>query len=186
MKFRNFAILALLTLATSLGFGQAAAPAPAPEVQIAPSATFSLSAQAIALPGNKQTVAGTVIGGTFAITKNFSLREDNVLSPAANLQAYLGGVQYALPILSTKLNNVSSTLNGNLLQFYVTASVGVDHISSSGNDVQHYAFLGGGGINYDPTGSGKFSANLIEVRYAKLPGYANSTAIVSSGVKLGW
>lgn len=153
--------------------------------QPAPSTTFNLQASAMSLSGHKQTVPGTVIGGTLAITPNFSIREDNVLVPAGNLQAFLGGFQYALPVLSKKVDS-STLLNGNAFQFYLTGSVGAVHIGSSAGDIQHIGVLGGGGLNYDPTGKGKFSVNLFEVRYAKLPGYANNTAIVSSGLKLGF
>src|SRR5258708_17099702 len=138
----------------------------------APSDTFSMDAQAISLPGGKQTAAGTVVGGTFAITQNFALRSDNLIAPGANLSAYLGGFNYNLPVLSRKLNNMSPNLDGSRFQFYITASVGVDRLSPASGDVrQHYAALVGGGVRYDASGSGRFSVNLAEVRWAKLPGY---------------
>jgi hypothetical protein len=51
---------------------------------------------------------------------------------------------------------------------------------------QHFAAVAGGGVNYDPTSSGNFSLNLIEVRWGHFPGFNNSTALISSGVKLSW
>ena len=153
----------------------------------APTTTFNLTASAIALPGNHTTVAGTVVGGTFAITPNFSLRDDNLIVPAANLDGFFGGIEYNLPRLSTSLNNISPNLNGNSFQFYLTGSFGVDRITpSTGAVIQHYAALAGGGVRYDPTSTGHFTVSLAEVRWAKLPGYANSTAIVSTGFKISW
>lgn len=149
----------------------------------APFSAFSLTAQPIALPGNHQTVAGTVAGITFTPTQNFDLREDNIIVPGQNLQAFLGGFNYRLPVISTKLNNISPNVNGYRFQFYVTGSVGVDRITLPDATRQHYAFLAGGGINYDITGSGTWTMG-VEVRYAKFPGLANNTAIVSVGPTL--
>lgn len=140
--------------------------------------TFALTATAVSLPGGGQTIAGSVAGITFTPTANLDLREDNLLASGA--QGFFGGFNYRLPVLSTKLNNMSPTLNGYRFQFYVTASAGVDRITSGVVTAQHYAFLAGGGINYDLTGSGRWTFGG-EVRYAKLPGLANNTAIVSVG-----
>jgi len=149
--------------------------------------TFSITSQAVALPGGKQTVAANITGGTFSITPNFALRNDNIIPGASVLSGYFGGAQYTIPDLSAKLQNLSPFLNGNNFQFYVTASAGVDRIAMpTGDTKQHYAFLGGGGVNYAPNGNRVFSVNLFEVRYAKLPGYANNTVIVSTGVKLNF
>ncbi len=78
-------------------------------------------------------------------------------------------------------------LNPSAFQLYVTGSVGVDDVSeANGPTKQHIAVLAGGGLNYDPTGTGKFSVNLVEVRYARLPGVENNTAIVASGLRLSF
>ena len=143
--------------------------------------TFSLTAQPVALPGGGHTVAGTVAGFTFSPTPNVDLRSDNIFVAGSGFKGFFGGFNYRLPILSTKLNNVSPNVSGFRFQFYLTASAGIDQITSgSGKTQQHYAFLAGGGVNYDLTASGKFSFGA-EVRYAKLPGLANNTAIVSVG-----
>lgn len=155
-----------------------------PPPAVAPSSTFSLSAQAIALPGNHQTVAGTIMGAKFNLTPKLALRSDNLLVPASDLQGYYGGFDYVLPAISNKIQNTSSTLDGNHLQVYLTASVGINRIVPAvGVTQQHYSFLAGGGLRYDPLGSKNFSIN-VEVRWAKLPGYANSTAIVSASPTL--
>jgi hypothetical protein len=143
--------------------------------------SFSLTAQAAALPGGGQTVAATDVGFTKAITPNFSLRDDNILAPSNAMQFYGGGGTYFLPtsFLSKTLLNPSS------LQPYVTASIGVDRIvPASGPSGQHIAMLVGGGLNYKPA-TGVW-VNLFEARYAKLPGLANNTAIISSGFTLNF
>lgn len=148
------------------------------------SSTFSLTAQPLSLPGGKQTVVGTLSGMTLSITPNFDLRDDNIIAPGNNFQGFFGGFNYRLPVLGAKLNAVSPNINGNRFQFYLTGSVGVSRITSSTlPTVQHYAFLGGGGVNYDLTGSGRWTFGA-EVRYAKLPGLNNNTAIVSVGPSL--
>ena len=153
-----------------------------------PSNTFSLDAQALSLPYPGHAAAGTLAGGSFAVTPNFSLRSTNLIVPGASFGAYFGGVEYALPVLSGKLNNASPNLAGSQFRFYVQASAGVDRISQAGapDPAQHIAFLGGGGVDYAPKADGKFSVRLVEVDYAKLPGLANNTVVVSSGVKLSF
>lgn len=148
-----------------------------------PTKTFSVISQAIALPGGKQTVAANITGGLFSITPNFSLRSDNVIATGNGFTANFGGIQYNLPVLSRKLNDMSPNLSGSDFRFYVTASAGVDRPATGGS---HYAFLAGGGVDYAPAHNRVFSVNLVEVRWAKLPGYNNSTAIVASGIKLSF
>src|SRR5262245_12944995 len=128
------------------------------QVTIAPTRTFSLSASAVALRGKTTTVAATVLGGTFQITDKFSLRQDSILGQAGDFTGYYGGVEYNLPGLSKKLNAISQ-FDANHLQFYVTASVGIDRVPGNGVDVQHYSYLGGGGARYSPNGDGRFSVN---------------------------
>jgi opacity protein-like surface antigen len=170
-----FAAVCLFTLPT---VAQTVAKPPAPPEN---QGSFSLNAQAVALPGGGQTVAATDVGATFAITTNFSLRDDNILAPSNGMQFYGGGGNYFLPtsfLAKTKLSPSS-------FQPYVTASLGVDRIvPASGPSQQHIAFLIGGGLNYKPT-SGVW-VNLFEARYAKLPGLAVNTAIVSSGFTLNF
>lgn len=141
--------------------------------------TFALTASPITLPNNKTTLVGTIAGVSLTVTNNFDLRQDNILVPAGDFAGYFGGFNYRLPVFSTKLNNISPTLSGERFQFYITASAGTG-TTPSGN---HVSFLAGGGVNYDLTGSGRWTMG-VEVRYAKLPGYANNTAIVSLGPSL--
>ena len=161
-------VAALLLALSSLAFGQ--------------TQTFSLSLSPISLPGNKQTVVGTDSGFTFSPTAKLDLREDNILAPGQNFQGFFGGFNYRLPILQTKLNNASPNVNFLRFQFYLTASAGIDRITLA-ETRQHYAFLAGGGLLYDLTGSGTWTLGA-EVRYAKFPGLSNSTAVVAAGPAL--
>ncbi len=138
--------------------------------------TFSLTASAISLPGGGHTVAGTVAGATLNVTQNVALRSDNIIANGSDFKGFFGGFNYQLPVLGKKLNNASPNLDGARFHFYVTASAGVDQVG----DKQHYAFLAGGGVYYDLTSSGSWNFGG-EVRWAKLPGLANNTAIVTAG-----
>lgn len=148
------------------------------------SPTFTLNASV--LSGGQNLGAATDIGATFAVTKNWLLRSDNIIAPSVNTEGFFGGVQYNLPQLANLLKNTN--LNSSHFQFYASAALGAarTQIGATGTPVNHFAALAGGGVNYDPTGTGKFSLNLAEVRWAKMPGWANSTVIVSSGLQLGW
>jgi hypothetical protein len=140
--------------------------------------SFSLSAQAMSLSAKTGAIPATDIGGTFKVTSNLSLRSDNLI--AANTTGYFGGMQYFLP--SAKFL-AKTNFDPAAFQFYVTASGG--EVRTTG--FQHPGFLAGGGINYDPTGSGHFTVNLIEVRAARLPYVsAGVVPLVSAGIKLGF
>lgn len=176
--FRSRLLTALLLLFASFSFGQSALPATPAPVTVPATQSFSFTANALALPGHSQTVAAAVVGGTFAITDKFSLRQDNIIANSNAMNGYYGGFQYELPQLSKKLNNVS-IFDASQFHFYVTASAGVDHVGSA----QHYSFLAGGGVNY---GSGKLSYNLAELRLLIAPGFANKVPLFSSGIKFSF
>lgn len=145
------------------------------------SGSFSLTVQAVALPGGGETVAATDVGFTKQITANFSLRDDNILAPSNGMQFYGAGGNYFLPTAFLK----KTLLNPASLQPYFTGSIGVDRIvPAKGSSQEHIALLIGGGLNYKAT-SGMW-VNLFEARYAKLPGLANNTAIISSGFTLNF
>lgn len=146
--------------------------------------TFTLEGAPVALPGNKVTFVGSVSGISVQVTKNLSLREDNIVAGSGNMTGFFGGINYTLPAFSTALNNASPNLNGYKFQLYLTGSAGVDRVTDAlKNTAQHYAFLAGGGVRYDLTNSGTWSLG-VEVRYARLPGFAMNTAIVSAGPAL--
>ena len=184
MKRIALVCLFLLLAAITPAFGQTPAPAPVP----APAgySTFSITASVMNFSGQGSTSAATDLGQAFAITNHFSLRADEILAPSANAQVYLGGFKYFLPA-SKALEKTN--LNSETFQFYVTGGVGVDRITlptPPSTFKQHIAAAVGGGINYDPTNSGNFSLNLIEVRWARLPGFNQNAAIVSSGLKISF
>lgn len=141
---------------------------------------FSLTASAVALPGGGQTVAGTILGQTFAVTDTLSLRATELIAPGSSTNAYFGGVQW-FPNVQKVLSKTRLTSYG--LVPYLTASAGADQVSPAGSSTkEHYAFLLGGGLNYCPMAA--MCVNAFEVQYARLPGLANNTAIVSSGLTL--
>lgn len=161
MKLKFLALTLLLW--PVLTFAQAT-PAPASSS----AQTFSFNAVALSLPGGKSTVAGTDAGVTFRLTTNFQLREDNIVAPGDNMTAFLGGFNYHIPALSTKLNNVSENLNGLNFDFYTTGGFGVDRLSAP-TSAQHYAGFAGGGFNYKIAGSSTWSFGA-EVTADFLPG----------------
>ena len=148
------------------------------------STTFTISASVMSFSTAQQTSPATDLGASFAVTPKLSLRSDNILLPSFNTSAFFGGVQYALP--TAKLLG-KTNLDPNHFQFYLTGSVGQARVTDSFGELNtHLAALAGGGVNYDPAGTGRFSVNLGEVRWAKIPGLNNSTVIVSSGLKIGF
>jgi hypothetical protein len=181
MKSR-FASLLVCLFACSLAFAQTSPePTPAPSTN---STSFTISANVVSLPAGGITSAATDVGQTFAVTPNLFLRGDEILAPAVNLSGYFGGIQYALP---TAKILAKTNLDPAHFQFYITGSGGQARVTVGANPVTtHFAALAGGGINYDPTGKGRFSVNLAEVRWAKFPGLSNSTVLVSSGLKIGF
>lgn len=143
---------------------------------------FTLNFNALNGPAGS---AGTDIGATYAVTSSYLLRADNLIFPAVNGQYYGGGLQYALPTCGL----LSATnLNCERFQMYATGSGGVSRITIGElPGVNHAAAMFGFGANYDPTGKGKFTMNLIDFHLARLPGLASGvTAIASVGFNLGW
>lgn len=170
--------LALLLLAVC-AFGQTPAPNPNPAANVATnSGQFTLSARAVSLSGASGATPAADIGGTFAVTTGFSLRNDNLVS--GNSTGYFGGFQYFLP---AKKLLAKTNFDPQTFQFYVTGSGG----EVLTNNVKHPGWMAGGGINYDPTHSGKFTVNLVEVRAARLPYVAKGVVpLIAGGVSLGW
>jgi hypothetical protein len=191
MKLNSIRAGLLLLIAAMISLGAQAQTTPTEPAAPAGYSTFSLTANVMPLSGGGQTTAATDVGEAFAITPNFSVRADQITAPGSNLSAYLGGVKYFLP--TSKLL-AKTNLNPQTFQFYVTGGAGINRYTpaaAAGSTVtpavqQHFAAVAGGGVNYDPTSSGNFSLNLIEVRWGHFPGFNNSTALISSGVKLSW
>ena len=168
--------IAILVLGAAAFAQTVTPPAPTPNPATTLS-NFTLSASVVSLPGGGSTFPASDVGGTFAVTKTFWLRADNIVAPGPSMTANYGGVQYALPLAKLLKN---TNLNANSFQFYATASLGSSRLAS-GN---HISELVGGGINYSPTGNGHFTTNIAEIRWAKFPGFSNSTVVFSTS--LNW
>lgn len=154
-----------------------ASPAPAATT----TTTFAMTASALALPGNHQTVSGSVSGIMFSPTSKFDFREDNLVPAVPGQLAFFGGFNYHLPPISTAIQN-GTNLNGFNFDFYLTGSLGVTRITdSSNNTASHYAGLAGVGVNYKLSKGGTWAMGF-EARAARLPGMASGwTAVISLG-----
>ena len=144
---------------------------------------FTLNFNALNGPASS---AGVDFGATYGVTANYWLRADNLIFPAANGEYFGVGVQGVIPKVCDLLANTN--LNCEKFQPYWTASGGVARIVIGSNPaVDHGAGMGGFGTNYDPTGTGKFTLNLIDFHIARLTGMQTGlTYMLSSGISLGW
>jgi hypothetical protein len=143
---------------------------------------FSIQGKAIGIFAGGTDEAATDVGATLAVTPNVSLRSDNIV--AGSGQSFLAGVQYFVP-LATLLK--STNLPASKFQFYVVGEAG---ITRNGTLPAQFAGSAGGGVNYDPTSSGKFSINLFEGRWvSKLPsgsGVIANGIVISSGLTVSF
>lgn len=142
--------------------------------------TFSFQANAVALPGGKSTLAAALTGETLQVTTNFGLRQTNLVG--SGVTAFYGGIDYTVAPFSKWLDNLSPTLDGYNFQLQLTGSAGVDRVTPAGSTTiaQHYSFLAGGRLSYAIAGSNIWGL-VADIEYAKLPGLANNTVIVSVG-----
>jgi hypothetical protein len=175
-----FARLSIGICLSVAAFAQTTTPPPNPATT---QPTFTLSGNVLALPSATQSSAATDIGLTFSVTNNWQLRADTIIAPTVSTQGYYGGLQYIIP--TAKLL-AKTNLNSNSFQFYLSGGAGEVHVTANGNTLSHFGGLLGGGVNYDPTGTGKFSVNLAEVRWAPKLNGTNESIVVETGLKLGW
>jgi len=170
MKMKTLAVALVTLLLAVAALGQATN-----------SPSFSLNFNVLSGPGG----VGTDIAGTYAVSANFLVRQDTLIFPGVAGNFFGAGLQYSLPQVCGLLANTN--LNCEKFQPYVTGSAGVTRVPDDGVFVNHIGVMGGFGANYDPTGTGKFSVNLIDFHLARLPGMTSGlTPIVSLGVSLGW
>lgn len=136
---------------------------------------FSLAVSLLGGSLGSESNPGTDIGANFAanlvfpkIPTGWYLRSDNFIIPGASLQGFFGGVQGPLPVVHKYFNEKS-------FQPYIVGGIGA-WLQTVGADTRRsIGYNAGGGLNYDPTGTGKFSINLIEVRATdKGPIYATT------------
>lgn len=139
--------------------------------------TYNVSLSPVAVSSKVQSVAGTEAGGMITVTPNFDIGNMDVVAPGNNFQYFSGRVNYRIPYLSNKLNNLSSTINGLKFQFGLTASAGLDRITTGGN---HFGFTAGGFANYSFDQGAHYTLGA-EVQYAKWPGLNNNTFTVALG-----
>jgi hypothetical protein len=168
----------VFVLLGALAFGQTPNPNPAANVATN-QGQFTLSAKVVPLFAKTGTIPAADVGGTFAVTKNVSLRSDNIV--AADRQGYFGSVQYFLssPKILSKTNFDPSTF-----QFYLSAGGG---FVNNGVD-QRPGLLARGGVNYDPTHTGHFTVNLVEagVISGNIVNQGGVKPMISGGLSLGW
>lgn len=131
--------------------------------------------------------AGVDIFGTYGVSTYGELREDNFLFPAANGTFFGGGYQYALDRYVCPLV-VNTNLNCNKFSTYVNANVGVGRTTIGDNASNAIGGGFGAGINWDPSGKGQFTVNLLDFHYEHLAfGTVRGwTPIAAVGASLGF
>lgn len=154
MKNIKKALFVLLMVISVASMVKAQTPAPTP----APTTSWTVTANAVALPGSNGSLAGTLTGLDLAITPNFSLEQTDFVTSSAQTNAFLGGVTYNIAPLAKALNNISPNINGLNFRFQVHASAGESRISQSdGSTVVSFSVLAGGEVDYKIAGSNMFS-----------------------------
>jgi len=139
---------------------------------------FSVTTTAVSLTTQVQTAPAADIGFRFQATQNLAFRQENITSPTANggdsVNIFAAGFEWSGKPFDSVISKIK--LDSKKFQLYVTGSLGVDRVTDHTGDVhQHITGLAGGGLRYDPTGSGTFSVTLAEVRYGWLPGLTGAT-----------
>lgn len=134
--------------------------------------TWSVQTSAVALPGGKNSIAGTDAGIMFTPSPNLDLFDRNLLSSDQTLEYYAGGENYRFPAISVAANNSSQNVNFLRVQFFQTASFGIARVEN----VNHYGFTAGGGLNYQLTSGGAWTLGA-KAEYAHFPDYAGKAII---------
>ncbi len=141
-----------------------------------PGLTFTTSTQALAVSLGGQTSAATDISPSLGFLRGdygaISLAEHNILAPGINLEGYYGGMEY-VPNLASAF--AKTLLPPNTLQPYFEVAVGDVLNTSVGKS--HFSAFVGGGIKYDPTGSGKFLVTPIRIDYFNAPGFGHPNGV---------
>lgn len=165
-------------------FAQTATPAPTPApVAVAQSSMFTATTSAVGFHINGGTSAGTDASVAFALTNNIILASENILVPGINFQGYYGSVRYNLGSqlnkLASKTNIVPGTFNP-----YITGMAGVArYVPSTGVSTQHFSGAVGGGVDFNLTGSGSWTAGpRLEYMHAQGFGPSPNGFIVSANL----
>jgi hypothetical protein len=188
-KIINFLLFILLFGVST--FGQTTTPPPT--TTPAPTTVLlSMGSQIMGIHINGNgTTPGTDAYGEFSFTDHWVGRTDNLLATApclncgaGSLQGYFGRVKFksSLDTIFGKTNIPKKAFEG-----YLAAGPGVVRIvPPTGATKQKLSALVGGGLNYDPTSSGKFTINLINIDYLNAPiGPRPHNFTYSIGLKIG-
>lgn len=137
-------------------------------------------AGAVGIVLGSQTVTGADETVTLPVTTNFGIDGDSLQWAASsgnamNLGEY-GGFHYYVP-LSKLVKNLSYV---NQIQLAVTGSLGVIRVNdAAGNVSQHMSGLAGIRLDWVKN---SLDVNLLQVRYADMPGLSSTAILVQSGV----
>lgn len=124
------------------------------------------------------------VASTTAFTADTLLRLDIFSMPGAGYTGYFGGAQYTPPAICNLL--ATTALSCGKINPYVGGEVGLGRIQSQTSPtVSSIAGLARVGMNYDPTGTGRFTINLFEANWASLGPGARSTWSGSFGILAG-
>jgi hypothetical protein len=156
-----------------------------------PTAIFSAGSEAIGLHIGGNTVAATDVSASLGITKTFLLESHNILASNvtatnAGFQGYFGGVRWN-PDLSNVLKK--TIIPPKTFQPYLHAAIGVVRVTpAAASDKNHFGAFVGGGIEYDPTGSGHFAITPFRFEYLNAPGFGRSPHgwMVGAGLAAKW
>lgn len=100
---------------------------------------------------------------TSQFTTNIALRGDVIAMPGAGYTGYLGGAQYNLCGVAAIEGFLATTsLSCGKIMPYVDGALGLGRVQQNGVSTQSIAGLARFGMNYDPSGTGRFTVNLFE------------------------
>lgn len=154
---KSFVVVLMLLLLVGIGLGQTTPPS------TPPTPLFSCATDAVGVRQNAATNPGTDINCAYNITTGIAIETHNILVPATNAQDYFGGLSWT-PNLSKLL--AKTTLPKNTFQPFVHGAFGVArNVPTGAPTTQGYGGIAGGGVRYDPNGSGKFTITLVRVDY---------------------
>jgi hypothetical protein len=127
---------------------------------------------------------------TTQFTTNVKLRADVLAMPGAGYTGFLGGAQYDLCAIKPIETFLSTTsLSCGKIEPYVNGAGGLGRVQLNGATTQSVAALGRFGMNYDPTGTSRFTLNLIEAGWGHfgptITGQRNNGFFFQSGIAVG-
>ena len=165
---RRIAVLAFVfALALSFGFAQTVV-APAAPAAPATGLHFATSVQAIELDIAGTTAAAESTLATLDFTATTQIQGQAIVGPG--YKGYYGGLQWT-PDFSKLI--AKTLLPADTLQPYISGAGGV---GQQADGINHASVIVGGGLNYDPTGTGHFSMQAGRFDYVRV-GSKNGWAV---------